>query len=334
MVEASTERFGSSKLFHISFSPKQRMMTVKIASTKFTSSFDRVLVQQLWQISHSRYFSYSSHFSSSKIIFNFQVNVIKYPNEEANIEDLSIGRHHKLHEHVTDIIFSWDQVANTSSICLSISFASSSIPVATSAFLKIFSSNLKVHDVVLLGKTKKLTSVSDWHDISIAAFNTQSKGFQQWYASFKQIYYHHASDNRKSYSLLDPRPALLEANARHSSKVNIGYFKSYEVCSTTNAFESSFTVEEKLKLVNKWTTSKSQHSCDISWTYSPHAEGDHHGESRCKKNSSPIEFFCGSTSDQHRQDVCLTLDAPHTWKKSVDRNVGMVRALTYRPVNH
>lgn len=71
-------------------------------------------------------------------------------------------------------------------------------------------------DVILPGKNKGLTSVSDWHDFVVTGMRVSSQSSAgRFLDSFVEIYRHHSSaSGRKAFTLLEPRPATRESMMR------------------------------------------------------------------------------------------------------------------------
>jgi len=169
-----------------------------------------------------------------------------------SLDDYNIGRHKKDNEYVTAILES----------LLSESFPkdSKAILISTSHEMKLTplkdfpnyfkqirreesvsqssSSSMEQYQVRLMGKTKRMTSVSDWHDLMIAALLIGDPAVQTWLKKVREMYYRHAS-GRLAATLFDPRPALLEASLQLRSSVRVGYFRSGEICVRKSAADAS-----------------------------------------------------------------------------------------------
>lgn len=241
-----------------------------------------------------------NHTSSFYSIFLFSDSInIKHVSSECNLMkvlsyqsssrliDQSIGKVYRIKEKVSYIIESWRYIIKHFSNCrvISLSFQKSSIPVATNSFFKlleIFTSNQ--YDIMMLGKVKKLTSPSDWHDLGIFAFDTSSKPFRNWFETFESIYLTHA--DRKFFTLLEPRPALLESLIQVN--LRIGYFDKALVCS--------------------WKVN----SENIKETHI-------YSESTCSSfQNASIEWYCRESQDNR---LCHILNVPSHWKRQVDRSI-------------
>jgi hypothetical protein len=272
------------------------------------------------------------------------------------LEDHRIGKPVRDTEHVTKILSAWeymsgvhdDETDNSRGMVISLSFLHGSIPVATSAFGKLIDiiAHNRGTDLFFLSKVKKLTSISDWHDISIAAFLRTSENFRKWMKSFKEIYMYYAS-NRVTFSMLEPRPAILEALATQE-RITVEYFTSKDdVCSATIPYELFFSQEAKNAVREHMAALKAgkvdhqlseanpllaNHRKQFHTYHSHH----HYEASRCRhlyfhhfRNISneplipAIEFFCGTPSTKYPSsevDACIVLELPMNWKY-VDRRL-------------
>jgi hypothetical protein len=80
-------------------------------------------------------------------------------------------------------------------------------------------------DLLLLGKNKGFTAVSDWHDLQVMAFkvNPQSlPGLQKWVRIFHEEYMYYA--DRGAYNMVEPRPAVVEACIQTRGDVRVRYW--------------------------------------------------------------------------------------------------------------
>lgn len=159
-------------------------------------------------------------------------------------------------EHVTDIINSIQSVIsgyimeNEPMMMISIAFKSGTIPTATASFDRLIQ-QMTTHykdleqsrssfrnetaqdatiekifpDLLLLDKNRRLTSVSDWHDLMIVAFRVNN-ATKSWLKLFSNIYDNYSK--RIAINLIDPRPAMLEATAM--TGIRVSYIKSDIVC--------------------------------------------------------------------------------------------------------
>ena len=90
--------------------------------------------------------------------------------------------------------------------------------IPTKLFSNLFNEKSQI---TLMGKTKRFTTVSDWHDLMILAMNI-NKYTLNWLKTVIDTFYHHAA-NREAFTLLDPRPAIWEANIQHRNNIKIMY---------------------------------------------------------------------------------------------------------------
>jgi len=86
------------------------------------------------------------------------------------------------------------------------------------------------YDILLLGKNKGFTSVSDWHDLQTIVFkvNKQSlSGLRQWLEVFGEAYRDYA--HRAAYNMLEPRPALVEASLQTRTSLRVRYWSEQQI---------------------------------------------------------------------------------------------------------
>ena len=170
---------------------------------------------------------------------------IKYYTVQSLINK-NVGRPFHEEEKVTRIIESINHTitinnhnnANDGELIVFISLSSSTKfiygPSFTNIFLKFDTNHtankadrkalFKSHEqgaILLLGKNRRVTSVSDWHDLMLFGINTANQHAIEWFKTMKETYYFHA--DREEYTLLDPRPAILEASIQHRHNISIGY---------------------------------------------------------------------------------------------------------------
>ena len=103
----------------------------------------------------------------------------------------------------------------------------------------------KYFHVKLMGKTRRMTSVSDWHDLMVAVLLIGDPAVKEWLLRVRNIYYRHAA-GRLAATLFDPRPALLEATLQLRKTVRVGYFRSGEICMRILGSDSSRCKEKSL----------------------------------------------------------------------------------------
>ena len=88
-------------------------------------------------------------------------------------------------------------------------------------------SHSHLFNILLFGKNKRLTSVSDWHDLQLIAFHitpSTIKHIHSWINVLYKTYNEYA--NRQAYNMLEPRPAMIESNLQHKNILNIKYWSS------------------------------------------------------------------------------------------------------------
>jgi len=250
-------------------------------------------------------FTYKSAYEILPIVTKNHIeNVLKFEVKFYNtvpLRDRGIGRPIKITEQVTPIIESLLEASKSSSDILSLSFTNRSIPFPTNrlglkyvAFMETFSVK-----VLLLKKNKRLSSVSDWHDLQILALSASDPTVLQWLETLNKTYYAHA--NRPAYTMLEPRPAILEANFQFRDRLNIDYFPDNKVCA--------------IAWNNDEHVSHHQHdyenSSDIRYIHDHNLEKFH--DRRCNNGEPFFEVFCGS-GNHHEDHICAITGDPIQWK--------------------
>ena len=249
------------------------------------------------------------------------LSIRHYSPKISSLRDRSIGKSSKTEERVTSILDGLGQtLANASSnaIVASMAFKKGTTPHPLPAFGDFFKkaaaaaaatspgpgANLGA-DVVLLGKTRRLTSVSDWHDLGIMMLRN-NEAVRRWLQVFTEVYYHHA--DRGAFSLLEPRPALLEATFR----------SLYPTAPADSPADASQPQPPALK-VEYFTKGQ---VCRLHGM-APPPEGqlpasmDH-----CLQLSSFLSMECTDGShDGGGSSPCHTLDEPHIWKLKIERSI-------------
>jgi len=254
------------------------------------------------------------------------------------LADLTRGRKTKVVEKVTAILEALQKTVRdvsssaSSAQVLSLSFRNGTKLVPTKlfpkAFERFFSSSynsngngnnntssssaqelinaadaLLVNDrIILMGKNKRLTSVSDWHDLLAIGFSAPSTKVQQWLDVFTATYMNYA--NRKAFTLLDPRPAMLEANLQYyknNSRNSGSNSKDRHKDKETGVASNSFAIDEKL----------------------PGAVHFFHlGEictgKECQQGAASVALLEIKCRSPH-EITCLTINEPEAWKHSLDR---------------
>lgn len=83
-------------------------------------------------------------------------------------------------------------------------------------------------DIFLLDKTRSLTSFSDWHDLMLVSLSLGNPRVIDWLKTFQEVFLQHG--DRAAFTLLAPRPALLESLLRHHGTVTVHHFSERDVC--------------------------------------------------------------------------------------------------------
>lgn len=90
-------------------------------------------------------------------------------------------------------------------------------------------------DILLLGKNKRLTSVSDWHDLQLMAFRITNKNYnllKSWFRVLRTEF--DLYGRRDGFNMIEPRPALIEANIQHEEPLDIRYWSRAHVRVVSN----------------------------------------------------------------------------------------------------
>ena len=209
-----------------------------------------------------------------------------------SLEDYNIGRNKKEHEYITAILESLSSESFTvDSKAVLITFSQDVKMAPLKEFVNIFkqigrdpsaavigsSQSSELCQVKLLGKTKRMTSVSDWHDLMVAAFFIGDPAVKEWLLLVKHLFYRHAA-GRLAATLFDPRPALLEASLQLRKTVRVGYFRSGEICAHKPGSDTSRCKEKALIEVECTGTDKVEnHVCSSvtephSWKHTVSSE--------------------------------------------------------------
>ena len=149
------------------------------------------------------------------------------------LPDRSRSRRVKQVEYVSNILEALTLVSTMLSATsprsklLSLVFKGQTLKMKPSfGFGALLETTLSEFDVALLPKNRGLTSVSDYHDVLVLGLQLTSATLA-WLETFSHVYRHHA--NRQAFSVLEPRPALLEASVRHRSSIKLGFFSPEEI---------------------------------------------------------------------------------------------------------
>jgi hypothetical protein len=201
--------------------------------------------------------------------------------------DNTVGFFDPRYEHVSDILGSLKEACSQvltspkEGSLVSLSFSTTSFPIYTQTFRELFEVAQPNKDIIILEKNKELSSVSDWHDVMVIAVNLRNLLVKDWVDSSLSLFRKHAV--RPAYSLLEPRPALIEATIRARGKVHVSYFRRSDICIRPFATESAH-----------------------------HDRGSFCGEGG--SDSATLTFSCG-TKDSSSSHICSTIHTPQHWKK-------------------
>jgi hypothetical protein len=223
---------------------------------------------------------------------------VEYSDRNTIPDHSNLGTPEPYQERVSQILYAVNHTCNlpqyaSNSNILFVSFHAQSHPVPSSTFSHIFDKiSSTTSGVMLLEKTKRLNSVSDWHDLMVLGIVPGSKGALEFVRVLITVYMHHA--DRPVFPLFSPRGAIMEATRRNSKLMTVDYFSRKEVC------------------VKEWT--KNSHG------KSPLVKDFHgHGEhtSFCRGKETPLEISCGDGSD-YLSHICSTIHIPHGWMNSIN----------------
>ena len=230
--------------------------------------------------------------------------------------DANIGRPQKIIEQVTPILESLLSAVNIGhGYTLALSFSNRSIPILTNSSTQVFKLMERTNaQVLLMGKTKRMSSISDWHDLQIVALQSSNKTTQEWLRIVNTTYMLHAA--RPHFTMLDPRPAILEANLQLRKKLKVEFFDDNAVCAW--------------KWENGEFTTSHHHSFEdpnahngFRYIHDHHLE--HFHDRRCSGRESIFEIFCGS-GDIYEDHVCAQTGDPITWKAEVGPSTSSIKA--------
>jgi len=141
------------------------------------------------------------------------------------LQDRGIGRKTKTVEHVTSVLEALGATflsTDESLICLT--FSGRSRPMPTSRFRDFFNligASTEKYQIMLLEKTARITSISDWHDLQVIGFAPSHQAVNGWLEVVTETFMKHA--DREAFTMLEPRPAILEANLLYRNKLRIGF---------------------------------------------------------------------------------------------------------------
>jgi hypothetical protein len=247
---------------------------------------------------------YYDHLSRDKV--DEEVNallhntIVHYGSEKC--VDRSIANDVVEIEHVTEILWAMQQAlsaeraSKSGSSVLSLSFSAHSFPVFTSKFshlLDMMSSGKTSNKVMLLGKTKELGSITDWHDLMVVMIHSGSDSAHKWLETLSSIYLQHA--RRPAFAMLKPRPALLEAYTRLRSELDIGFFSSTDAC------------------VVLWGEKHRELGESLGGSHSINSELGAHPAFCTAGESASLHIDCVGKDGSHKH-ACSTLHIPLLWK--------------------
>jgi hypothetical protein len=224
----------------------------------------------------------------------------RYYYQSQPLPDRSVGRLNLPVERVTAILESLSTAvegrltgypltranSNSSTVdanLVALSFSENNVFVADKHFMALYGSLKRNSAQVLLpGKTRRLTSPSDWHDLMVVGLALRRRGVRKWFDTFKRTFLHHAT-NREAFTLLDPRPALLEASVQFRN-VTVGYLTNHDICVVTPNVTRTF------------------------------------GSMRKCSNDTALHLICkGNGADA---GICSTIEEPRDWILNMNKQVG------------
>lgn len=151
--------------------------------------------------------------------------------------DTSIDKELQVIDNVSPILESLlhiSSVGNYHSPTLLISLASSKDSQLTSiaGLEELFNSFTppkgQSPDILLLGKVFRLTSLSDWHDLQVVGLRISNEGVRQWVQILNDTFSEYS--NRRYFGMIEPRPAILEANKQLRNLLRVHKVRSRYVC--------------------------------------------------------------------------------------------------------
>ena len=176
------------------------------------------------------FYSEVDHFVKQDLETLLHAKVVYFDSEQC--ADKSVGQEVSELEQVSTILWSMQRILSSSqsqSYMLSLAFSADTAPVCTSKLMRLFHHMSHHHtELMLLDKTRQLGSISDWRDLMVVAAALDNESVNQWMATLEDVYKHHAC--RDAYTLLKPRPAILEAVGRHRDGMRIEFFGRDDVC--------------------------------------------------------------------------------------------------------
>ena len=140
-------------------------------------------------------------------------------------------------------------------------------------------------EIMLLRKVFRLTSLSDWHDLQVIGLTISNAHVRRWIQILDETFVEYS--DRKVFNMIEPRPAILEANKQMSKLVHIKRMRSGYICAyNTNAVSATIT-------------------------------------SNCNTSKASIKINCVRRRQRDRVDPCSAVDNPRLWMKrlSLDKFV-------------
>lgn len=280
---------------------------------------------------------------------NMTVNVLFY--NSTPMDDKSIGTFEKVYEYVSAILEAISRTVGGNyqrrQSIVSIATTSETILWPSENFLDTFNvlegesgwdqnirndhitfpqsshkrNNSSKPIVLLLGKTKRLNSVSDWHDVMVIGLSVLSNHhfamINRWLETLKTVYFNYSS-NRTAFNLLDPRPALLEANFQYRNDIRLRYFHHGEICvriSDDSQIKSPRKIYSSSKLRYLNCKSRDSHTTPATTTTitNKHLSSSY---------TMLLEVFCTAAHNSVAYSTCSTVDEPlHKWKATVSPDI-------------
>lgn len=163
------------------------------------------------------------------------------PYRRSRAKDVSIGKTVHIDDNVTPILDSLVQMSSmadqrmseqspTVLISLACSNDSQAIPTAgiRSLFEQLVVAEDHSVDILLLRKVFRLTSLSDWHDLQVIGLTISNDLVREWVRILDSTFLEYS--DRKVFNMIEPRPAILEANKQMSEAVLIRKIRSGYLC--------------------------------------------------------------------------------------------------------
>ena len=142
-------------------------------------------------------------------------------------------------------------------------------------------------EIMLLRKVFRLTSLSDWHDLQVIGLTISNAHVRRWIQILDETFVEYS--DRKVFNMIEPRPAILEANKQMSKLVHIRRIRKRSLCAY-NA--QAITVAMA---------------------------------SKCNDSRVSVKVNCVRMKKRDRVDPCSAVDNPLIWMKRL--NLGTVEKL-------